>query len=452
MSEPKNAVVIGTGAAGSGAARTLSAAGWKVTAVERDRVGGTCLWYGCMPKKALYTSAKSMRALSDAEGFGIDPGQAEYDWQGVLAWKWHAQETYAGDQAAILAERGIELLSGDAKFISPEAVRVDETTIEADAFVVATGSTPFMPPVPGIDLADTSADALGYLKVPEHLVIVGAGFIGLEFAGIYASFGSRVTVIAADDRILPAADPDVAAVAARQLEHLGVTFVTGSHATALAGERGDISVEISENRTGATRALSANRVLMATGRRPAVSGLDLEAACVESDGYGHVVLDTFQRSTNPRVWFAGDAAGGMMQTPVASYEGRTIAESIDSGTPKHLDCSTVPTTVYTIPQIASVGLTEEMARSRGLAVRVSSQTFEYLGAAIIENERDGLVKLVFGEDDDRLLGAQIAGPSASDLIYGLAVALKTKATAADLKNTLGVHPAYCEAINWAAWG
>lgn len=450
MTEMGRVVVVGSGAAGSGAARTLAASGWEVVVVERGKVGGTCLWHGCMPKKSLFTSARARRETLEVDDFGVTASDGSYDWQAVLSWKWHSQETYAGDQEGILTDQGIRLVKGSARFVAEDTIAIGDERIVFDHAVIATGSQAVLPALEGIELADTSAEALGFIEVPASLLVVGGGFIGLEFAGIFASFGSQVTVVTSGSRPLEMVDADVAAVALRHLERLGVAFHAGCRMKELSGIPGNIRAQFTDE-TGMLRDSVHDRVLIAVGRRPAIDDLDVTAASVEVDGYGHVVHDPYLRTTNPRVWIAGDAAGGMMQTPVASYEGRTIAQSIDTGIPVLPDCRAIPTTVFTIPPLAQVGLSEEAAKVQGLDVRVATSTFEYSGAAIIENQRDGLIKYVFSKEDDRLLGAQIAGPSAADLIYAPALALKLGAKASDLQGTLGIHPAYSEVLNWAAY-
>ncbi|MBW6467792.1 MAG: dihydrolipoyl dehydrogenase family protein [Anaerosomatales bacterium] len=448
MASDKRVVVIGSGAAGTAAARTLAAAGWSVTVVERDRVGGTCLWTGCMPKKALYTSARARRSAARAEMFGLE-GIKSFDWQTVLAWKWHSQETYAGDQESGLAERGITLLKGDAHFVSTDALEVDGRRLTFDHAVIATGSRPEMPPVEGIELADTSADALSYREPPSSLLVVGGGFVGIELATVYASFGTEVTIITSGPRPLGMLDEEVASVALRRLERMGVTLRASCRLHGLAGTQGAATARFVDGE-GLPHEGTWKRVLVATGRAPALEELDLQAAGVEVDGHGRIVLDTSQRTTNPRIWAAGDAAGGMMQTPIANYQGRTVATSIHSGTALDIDTSAIPTCLFTTPQVAQVGLTEAQARAAGIEISVGRATFDFLGAAVIEDERDGLVKLIFSASDGRLVGAHIAGPTASDLIYAMAVAMRCGATRDTLGATVGIHPAYCESLNWAA--
>ncbi len=443
-----SAVVIGSGAAGTGAARTLAAGGWDVTVVERGRVGGTCLWHGCMPKKALYNAARARRTAGRAEMFGLTPS-SDFDWQEVLAWKWHAQETYAGDQEAGFADRGIRLARGDAVFVGPDAVEVNGERLPFDRAVIATGSRSLRPPVEGIELADTSDEALTYPSPPASLLVVGGGFIGVELATVYASFGSTVTLLTSTSRLLEMLDEDVAGIAAARLQRAGVSIETSCRLNGIHGAPGALNVTYSDG-SGSTRRGTFQRVLVATGRRPALEGLDLASTGITLDDRNTPVLDECLQTSDPRIWMAGDASGGMMQTPAASYMGRTVGTSIVSGERVTVDTSLIPTCLFTSPQIAQVGMTEQAAVDSGHAVEVTRMPFEFLGAAIVEDERDGLVKLVFDARSRVLLGAHVAGPTASDLIYALAVAMRCRATRDTLRETIGIHPAYCEAVNWAA--
>lgn len=458
-------VVIGSGAGGASAARRLVSAGWDVTLVDDRRWGGACLWRACMPKKALYHSARVAREIRAAEQYGVSPGEVTVDWQSALGWKWHAQETYADDQGKLLSEKGIRLLQGVARFASPDALEVSLTPeagasddeapasprterIAFDHCVIATGSRPLMPDVPGVEQADASEDAIGYPELPRSLAIVGGGFIALEMACIFASLGTKVSVIARGPRILDMLDPELGAVVHRRLQAMGVDFYLNARLSAIEGARGTLQA-VFEDPAGSLHRVAVERLLMAIGRRPDYSSLALEAADVALDSTGHLVLDAYTRTTNPKVWAVGDAAGGMMQTPVANYEGRYVAESIDSGHPAHADCSSVPICCFTVPQVATVGLSEKAAREAGHDVHVSRTRYEYLGAAIIEDERDGFVKVVADEADGRILGMQVAGPSASDVVYAGALAVRCGLTLAQLGEAVAVHPSFSEAVYWA---
>ncbi|MDO8986690.1 MAG: FAD-dependent oxidoreductase, partial [Coriobacteriia bacterium] len=234
--------VLGSGAAGQGAARSLSALGWDVTLADGGKIGGTCLWHGCMPKKALYHAARLRRESAAAETFGLGVCDSAYDWQAVLAWKWHSQETYAGDQESILAKAGVRLINANAQFVSPDEIECDSQRFTPDHVIIATGSRSVVLPIPGAELADTSDDALGYPAPPASLLIVGGGFIGMEFAAIYSSFGTRVTLITSAPRPLEMLDADTSAVAVKRLERAGVRFHTHCRLTAIEGSPGDLTV------------------------------------------------------------------------------------------------------------------------------------------------------------------------------------------------------------------
>jgi len=448
MAEKGRVVVIGSGSAGNAAARYLARRDWHVVQVERGKWGGTCLWRGCIPKKSLYRSASIARAMRDADRFGVIAEPQPLDWQSVLAWKWHAQETFAGDQEGLAASYGIELVHGDARFTSEESVAVGDRSFSADHFVIATGSAPVLPAIPGVELADTSEDALRYPEIPQSLVIVGGGFIAMEMAGIYASFGTRVTVATRPERVLDMLDAELAETAVRHLSGLGVQFMTGCSVTAIEGQAGALVVRATDAK-GAAGALEAERVIMAVGRRPDVARLDLDAAGVGTDGQGHIVVDEYLRTTNPQVWAAGDAAGGMMQTPVANLEGRTVGQSIDEGIPTHPDCWAMPITCFTLPQLATVGDTEQAARDRGVDVKVSRVGLGIVGAPIVDGETDGFLKIVVDSATDKILGCQIASPTASDIAYAAAIAIRCGQTAEQLGRAVAIHPSHAEMLFYA---
>jgi len=450
MGGSDSVVVIGTGAAGRAAAKELATAGCEVTAVEHDRVGGTCLWTGCIPKKALYTAARAVRDISRAKQFGVDCSAVTVDWPEVLAWKWHAQESFAGDQEHLLTDRGIRLLKGTARFVSESEIAVGDEVISADHFVIATGSLPVIPQVPGAELADTSTDALRYPEPPRSMVIVGGGFIAMELAAIFASFGTRVDVVERGPRVLSMLDPALARVATARLSEMGVTFHAESRLASIARADGAFVAAIVDG-GDATREVSCERAVVAAGRRPALEGLDLARAGVELDDRGLLRLDDSLRTTNPRIWACGDAAGGLMHTPVAAMEGEVVARSIETGSPRRPDYSGIPVACFTSPQLASVGLTTQAAEKAGVPVTVHRVDSDAIGAAIVDDERDFFMQLVVRDSDGVVVGAQMAGPTAGDTIYAAAVAVKTGLTAETLQHVLGVHPSYGEAQYYAAW-
>ncbi|MDO9557800.1 MAG: NAD(P)/FAD-dependent oxidoreductase [Coriobacteriia bacterium] len=445
MAEHIDVFVIGGGTAGNAASRAVAAEGLSVAVAEPDKVGGTCLWHGCIPKKALFNSAMAYRDVQHADEFGVLTSGVELDWPSVLAWKWHSQETYAGDQEDLMASRGIRHLTEAARFLSSTEVIAGQTVYEPDAIVVATGSHAIIPPIPGAELADISDDALRYPELPESLVIIGAGYIAMEFAGIYASFGTAVTVLVRDTVLTPF-DQETVAIAIGELQRLGAVFIRGASVTGITGMAGDLTVEYTAD-DGVPRYLPTQRVLMATGRRANLDDLGLDAAGIERDRNGRPALDSALRSTNQRVWFAGDATGLTMLTPIASVHGSHVARSIITGQPQMVDTSAIPSACFTVPELAQVGLTEAQATQRGIVHRVLRGTLEYVGAAIITDRRTGFIKVVIAEDGT-VLGAHIVGRDASDLIYTYALAVRTGSTIAQIAATRAIHPALSEAINW----
>lgn len=439
-------VVVGSGAAGTAAARTLAKAGVRVAVVENDKVGGTCLWHGCMPKKALYNAANAYLDAAKADEFGVSCPRCDVDWPAVLAWKWHAQETYAGDPAADFAARGIELVKGTAVFESPLTLRVGDRVLEATDVVIACGSAPTIPPIPGAEACDTSLEALHYPAPPATLAIVGGGYIAMEFAAIYSAFGTTVSVLLRGDAPLRGGDPELIRLAVIRLEAQGVTFRRQAHVAEVRGETGAMEVLFEDG-----PALAAERVLMATGRHPRVGELLPKAAALALDGRDRLVADDMGRTSDPHVWVAGDAAGGPMHTPVANEQGHHVAEAMLGLRSEPLDLSWMPTAVFTMPQLAQVGMSEEQAAAAGIPARVCRGTFSGIGAAIVSDDCDGLIKLLVAEEDDRVLGCRIAARDASDLIYPYALAVHKRATAADIRSTVAIHPAYTQAVEWGAW-
>jgi len=450
MSDERHVLIIGAGTAGTRVARSLAGAGWRVTVVEPGRFGGTCLWHGCVPKKALYTAAQTRREAGEAARMGFAGGPPDLDWTRLMAWKGEMQRAYAGDQEGILRGLGVELVRSEARFLSPDEVSAGGRSYRPSHVLVSTGSRPLKPSFPGSDLADTSDDALAYLSRPVSLAIIGGGYIAMEFAGIYAAFGTEVTVVVRGGEVLKGFDPEAAAVAQAGLEDLGVTFLLHTETRGLEGERGALELRVA-GPDGRERALACERVLAAVGRVPAVEDLDLAAGAVEVDEHGRPRLDAGLRSTsNPRVWFAGDAGGGIELTPVAGLEGEIVAQSMLSGEPQTVDLAGMPSACFTVPQIARVGLGEAELAARGAPYQVARGGFEYVAQAIIDDRRDGLVKLLAGEDG-RLLGAHLAGPQAAELIHTLGLAIRAGATLDDLRAARPVHPTLSETLNWAAF-
>ncbi|MCE5203070.1 MAG: NAD(P)/FAD-dependent oxidoreductase [Actinomycetia bacterium] len=449
MPEQTHVLVIGGGTAGTACARACARGGARVTVAEPDRLGGTCLWRGCIPKRALHDAARVHRIVRGAETFGTVVDAFSVDWADTLAWKWHAQETYAGDQLGILTELGVEVIRDSAHFLTATRVAIGDAVLEPDFVVIATGSAPLGLAVPGGPLADSSDEALHYPALPASIVIVGSGYVAMEFAGIFASFGTSVSVLSRSDEFLTSFDRETVEVALSALSDLGVTFVRGATVTSIDGVPGRLRVTHSDAQD-AEHVIECERVLAAVGRTPSLDSLDIGQAQIELDLHGNPVLDQYLRTSDRHIFVIGDAAGMAQHTPVASIHGRAVASSILTGHAHEPDVRAVPFACFTVPELAQVGFSEAEADEAKVPYTVHRATFEYLGAAITSDSRRGLVKILADEKGRTLLGAHVAADNASDLIYPLALAVRTGATLSDVKHTAAVHPSFAEAINWAA--
>ena len=448
-------VVIGAGSAGTRAARALARAGRRVVVTDAGVYGGTCLWDGCVPKKALFTAGAVHRETLGAGWLGLHAaedldGGRPFDWPRIRAWQQGVMEAYAGDQEETLQGDGVETLHGAARFVAADTVEIDGERYGADQIVVAAGSRPVLPPIPGAELLDTTDEALFYDELPRSLIVIGGGYIAMEMAGIYAAFGVAVSLMVRGSEVLKQFDPECAQVALEGLQALNVRVHPETEVLEVSGERGGLRLTVA-GEVGGDRELVAERVLAATGRRPQLEALEVHAGEIELDERGRPLLDEHLRSrSNPRVWLAGDAAGGPQFTPVASFEGSEVARPILGEDAETLAGTTFPTTCFTFPEVARVGLSEAELAARGEPYQVARGPMTGTAQAIMTNTRLGVVKLL-GDEQGRLLGVHLAGPQAVELIYGLAIALRAGATIADVRSTRAVHPSLSEAVNWAAF-
>jgi glutathione reductase (NADPH) len=440
-------VVIGAGTAGNGVARRLGRAGRRVVLAEHDRAGGTCLWHGCVPKKVLYRAARARHQAARASRMGVGRGEApSLDWARVRSWQREVMEAYAGDQEGILREAGVELVRGTARFTAPDTVTIDGRCCVAEQIVIASGSRPVLPGLTGAELMDTSDDALFYDELPSSLIVVGGGYIAMEMAAIYAMLGTAVRVLVRGDRVLDGFDPEGARLALEHVRALGADVRLGVEVLEVRDREGTRTV-VARRTDNGQQLFTAERVLAATGRRPAVAELDPEAGGVELDERGAPRLDEHLHSvSNPRVWAAGDAAGGPQHTPVAGYEGQQVAASLLEGVPQAVEPGHIPAACFTAPELAQVGLLESELAARGRPYSVARGGFGSTAQGIIRGEGGGAVKLLFDEEE-RLVGAHLAGPDASELIHGLAVALRAGARAEHVA-TRAIHPSLAEGVVW----
>lgn len=441
MSSAYDLVVVGGGSGGVRAARIAAQLGAKVALVEERWLGGTCVNVGCIPKKLLSYGAHFTHELEEARGFGWTVSEARHDWSTLLAAKdrevARLNEVYRG----LLVKAGVEVIDGKAHVASASRVDVENgPTLTARHLLLATGGSPRRPDFPGCRLAITSDDAFFLKAMPRRIAIVGAGYVGLEFASIFAGLGATVTLLGRSDRPLPSFDHAIACHVQREMEKHGVRFVMRDWAKSIE-ERGDgLRLESAHGQL-----IDADVVMVATGRDPrtdAFRPLDLKL-----DARGHVVVDDRMQTSTPNVFAVGDLVGRAELTPVALAEGQGVARNLFGGAPpRAIDYGTIPTAVFSLPPIGSVGLSEEKAKAEGRTVKVFSSDFRPLKHTVSGSSERTVLKMIVEEGTDRVLGIHMAGPDAPEVIQGFAVAITCGATKAQLDATIGVHPTSAEEL------
>jgi dihydrolipoamide dehydrogenase len=452
-SKPKQSfdlIVIGSGAAGGSAAEMAHADGHSVAIIEKDRVGGDCPNYACVPTKALLRSAKVYALLQRADEFGLRPGTIDFDWARVMARKeWIIRHTGAATAEQHYQREGITLLKGVASFEDAHQIRVDGQVLYSHKIMIATGSKPAMLKVEGIDEAKpiTNIEAVSLQQLPASLIIIGGGPVGCEFAQLFATFGVQVTVLERASTILPHEEPELSHLIQHALEQHGATIVTGVEVGRLAIASGQKHVQARVN--GQMRDFMAKEILMAVGRVPQTAELGLDAVGVEND-HGRVKINAYLQTTQPHIYAGGDVSGPLLFTPVAHYQGTLAGMNMFSKGPRQAHYRIVPRVTFTDPEIASVGLTEEQARQEGCKVGIGTYDLGYLGKALVESEDIGLVKVIADIQSGEILGGHIVAPAAGEMIHEIVAAMTARATVRDLAEAIHAFPTFAEGIKVAA--
>ncbi|WP_104529351.1 dihydrolipoyl dehydrogenase family protein [Blastococcus saxobsidens] len=438
--DPVDLLVIGGGTAGLVAAHTAAALGARTVLVERDRTGGDCLWTGCVPSKAVLAAATAAADARGAGALGIGTGEVTVDFARVRA---HVQRAIATiqpqDSPASLAEAGVEVVLGAAVLTGPDTALVDGRPVRFRAALLATGAAPLVPPIDGIDAVEvlTSETVWDLAELPGRLVVLGGGPIGCELGQAYARLGSEVTVVDGADRVLGPEDADAAALVAAALRRDGVRLRLGAEGTRV--EPGLLHLDDGGS-------VAFDRLLVAVGRRPRTDDVGLELAGVELDERGAVAVDGTLRTSNPRVWAAGDVTGGPFFTHRSGMHGSIAASNAVLGLRRAVD-PVVPRVTYTSPEVASVGISPADARERGLTVRrVEHGTVD---RAVAEGATDGFTSLVV-DRRHRLVGGVVVGPRAGETLGELTLAIRKGLTTADLAGTSHAYPTYNDALVDAA--
>jgi len=446
-------IVIGAGPGGYVCAIRCAQLGLKTACVEgRDTLGGTCLNVGCIPSKAmLHASEMYHEAHTHFDEMGLVGTPPKVDLKKMQAYKQSSVDSNTKGIEFLFKKNKVDWLKGWGTITGKGEVQVGDQTHQARHIVIATGSAAAS--LPGVEVDEkrvvTSTGALELTTVPRKMVVIGAGVIGLEMGSVYARLGAEVTVIEYLDVITPGMDGEVQKTFQKMLTKQGLSFVMGSAVQGVEALKTKLKVTYKNNKSGAEDALDADIVLLATGRRPHTEGLGLDKVGVAVTERGMIRTDDHLRTNVDGIWALGDVVAGPMLAHKAEDEGMAVAETI-AGQAGHVNYGVIPGVIYTAPEVASVGKTEEQLKHEGRAYKVGK--FPFMGNARAKSHfaGDGFVKLLADRETDRLLGAHIIGPMAGDLIHEICVAMEFGAAAEDIARTCHAHPTFSEAVREAA--
>ena len=430
---------IGAGSGGVAGSRRAGSYGAKVGIAEAVRVGGTCVLRGCVPKKLLVYGAEFADAFEDAAGFGWSLGERRFDWAKLIAAKNKELDRLHGIYINLLRSANVAIFDGYARLVDPHTVEIAGKHFTAANIIIATGARPVMPEIAGIENVISSDEALDLAALPKRVLIVGGGYIAVEFAGIFGSLGSKVIMAIRADRPLRGFDQDVRSALAEELTERGVEIRARTQVVRV-DKKGRALVATTLD--GAE--IAADAILYATGRGPNTRNLGLDKVGVTFTDAGMIAVDAASRTAVPHIYAIGDVTDRLNLTPVAIAEGRAIAETLFNNNPMTVDHRNVPTAVFSQPPVGTVGLSEEAAREELGAVDVYRTRFRPMKGTLSGRRERSLMKLVVDRKTDRVVGCHMVGRDAPEITQGLAIALQCGATKRQFDRTIGIHPTAAE--------
>jgi glutathione reductase (NADPH) len=439
--------VIGGGSGGVRAARIAAGHGARVMVAEEYRMGGTCVIRGCVPKKLFVIGSHIRQEIEDAAGFGWSIGQVSFDWPTLVANKDKEIARLEGIYTTNVEKAGGHIVKTRAMLEDAHTVRLATgEAVKAKHVLIATGSRPnHGPEIPGIEHVISSDEAFHLTELPKRIVIQGGGYIALEFACIFAGYGSNVTVVYRGDNILRGFDEDVRAHVRAEMEKQGITILTGCTITGV--EKVERKAEEFVTHLSSGSSIASEKVMFAIGRHPNVAGLGLENAGVEiNPKNGGIAVDAWSKTSTPNIYAIGDVTHRINLTPVAIREGHAFADTVFGKRPVQVDHATIPTAVFSQPEVGTVGLTEGEARAQFSRVDIYKTAFRPIKSTMSGRDTRILMKLVVDATSDRVVGCHIVGDTAAEIIQAVAIAVKMKATKADFDATFALHPTAAEEL------
>lgn len=440
-----DAVVIGSGQAGNPLAQKLADHGWTVALVEKEQLGGTCVNTGCTPTKTMMASAQVAHYARHAAQWGVHAEAVRVDLPGVIARKDRiVSQSRSGIQKKIDTRKNLHLVRGQARFIQPRRIRVGEQELESERIFINAGTRPALPRLEGLDRIDylTNVSIMQLSEVPAHLLVLGGGYVGLEFGQMFHRFGSQVTIVHRGDQILPREDADVAAELKKALEKEGIRFLLQASPTRVEKQNGQIVLTL-DTASGA-ETVSGSHLLVATGRRPNTDDLGLEAAGVQLSREGFIEVNGRLETNVSGIWALGDVKGGPAFTHISYNDHQIVYANLIDGKNLSTDDRLVPYAVFTDPQLGRVGLTEKEARAAGHQLKVGKIPTAWVARAIERDETAGLMKVVVDAATDRILGAAILAPEGGELVQILEFVMLAGAPYTLLKGAVYIHPTLAE--------
>jgi pyruvate/2-oxoglutarate dehydrogenase complex dihydrolipoamide dehydrogenase (E3) component len=441
-----DAIVIGSGQGGNPLAHKLADQDWRVALIERDHLGGSCVNYGCTPTKTMLASARIAHYARRAADFGLETGEVQVKLGQVVARKNRiVQQWREGQERHVATRPSLDLYRGEGRFTAAHVVAVDGISLSADHIFINTGLRPRIPDIPGLNEVDyfTNRNIMDLTEVPEHLVVLGGNYVGLEFGQMFRRFGSRVSIIEMNDQITPREDVDVAHALQQALEAEGIYFYLASEARHVRPAGGGVELAL-ERGDRSTETLTGSHLLVATGRIPNSGRLGLDAAGIETDERGFIRVNERLETNVPGVWAIGDVKGGPAFTHISYDDHLILYDNLVNGKQRTTRGRLVPYALFTDPELGRVGLSEKEARQAGYQLKIGSVPMAQVARAIERDETAGLMKVVIDATNDQLLGAAILGSDGGELVQTLMVLMMAGAPWTLLEKAVYIHPTLTE--------
>jgi pyruvate/2-oxoglutarate dehydrogenase complex dihydrolipoamide dehydrogenase (E3) component len=441
-----DAIVIGSGQGGNPLSQDLADIGWNVAMIERNQIGGTCINTGCTPTKTMVASAQVAHYVRQSAKWGIHTAGMQVDFREVLTRKNRNVHDWRAGQESRFRERAerIRLYRGHGRFTAPHRINVNGEDLESDRIFIDTGTRPTIPQIPGLERTNylTNASIMELREIPEHLLVLGAGYVGLEFGQMFRRFGSEVTIINLGDHVLPHEDTDVSHALRKILETEGIRFVLGARAKRVAQAGGEVNLELESD--GRENSVSGSHLLVAIGRRANTDDLGLEEAGIDIDSHGFIRVNDRLETNVPGVWALGDVKGGPAFTHISYNDYQVILGNLIEHKNLSIANRIVPYAVFTDPELGRIGMTEKEARASKRRLKIAKIPMDSVARAIEREETAGLMKIVVDAADDRILGAAILSTAGGELVQMFMPVMTAGLPYTVLKGAVYIHPTLAE--------